>query len=176
MANLLTGIRLLLILPVAWSMADEQLLPGLVTLLLILIAIITDYFDGIVARARGTASPRGMLFDHGTDFVFVTSGLAGLAWAGHLHWLLPVAIVFAFSQYVLDSYLLFRDKQLRMSYLGRWNGILYFVPLVIIAVARTIPAISNLLITLVPWIGIALLISTFASIVDRAMAEYRQTH
>lgn len=159
-------------------MADEKLMPGLVTLLLILVAIITDFFDGIVARARGTASPTGMLFDHGTDFVFVTSGMAGLAWAGHLHWILPVAIAVAFSQYVLDSYLLFRQKQLRMSFLGRWNGILYFLPLTLVALSRALPdgSFPEQLISTVPWIGTALILSTLASIVDRGVAEYRQTH
>ncbi len=43
-------------------------------------------------------------FDHVTDFIFVTSGLAGLAIAGNISPLLPVLIAVAFSQYVLDSY------------------------------------------------------------------------
>ena len=159
-------------------MARPEFLPALVTLLLIFVAIATDYFDGIVARARGTASSGGMLFDHGTDFVFVTTSLAGAALAGLVHWLLPVAIVIAFTQYVLDSYLLFRDKQLRMSFLGRWNGILYFVPLVIIAFSRLLSGgnLENLLLALVYWLGLTLLLSTVASIIDRGVAEFRKHH
>ena len=56
MANLLTAIRLLLIVPVTWSLADPLIIQGQVLLLLIFVAIATDYFDGIVARATQTAS------------------------------------------------------------------------------------------------------------------------
>ncbi len=178
MANLLTAIRLLLVVPVAWSVAVEDLLPASVLLLLLTAAVVTDYFDGIVARAIGSASPKGMLFDHGTDFVFVTSGLAGAAWAGLLPWLLPVAIVVAFSQYVLDSYFLFRQKELRMSFLGRWNGILYFFPLFGICLARLVSnnGIAYLLSVLTEFLAYGLILSTIVSIIDRGMAPFLHRH
>ena len=177
MANLLTAIRLLLVLPVAVSMAQANFLPPTVVLLFLLTATATDYFDGRLARARGTASSTGMLFDHSTDFLFVTCGLAGAALAGMLHWLLPLLIPVAFSQYVLDSYLLSRHKQLRMSFLGRWNGILYFVPLFGICLARLIPddsMVHNLLLIMVELLGYALIASTLLSIIDRSIAPFRQ--
>ncbi|MCY4357670.1 MAG: CDP-alcohol phosphatidyltransferase family protein [Gammaproteobacteria bacterium] len=176
MANLLTAIRLLLALPVAISMAHAGFLSPGVVLLLLIFATASDYFDGKVARAKGTASPKGMLFDHGTDFLFVTSGLAGAAWAGLLHWILPVLIFIAFSQYVLDSYFLFRHKQLRMSFLGRWNGILYFVPLFGISLARLIPdeLPGDILLVLVEALSVALILSTLVSIIDRSIAPFRK--
>ncbi|MCG8413306.1 MAG: CDP-alcohol phosphatidyltransferase family protein [Pseudomonadales bacterium] len=177
MANLLTAIRLLLVVPVAWSLAVEELLSASVLLLLLIVAVITDYFDGIVARATGSASPKGMLFDHGTDFLFVTSGLAGAAWAGLLPWVLPIAIVVAFSQYVLDSYLWFRQKELRMSFLGRWNGVLYFFPLFGICLARLASnnAIAYLLYVITEFLAYGLILSTLASIIDRGIAPFRQS-
>ena len=99
-------------------------------------ALATDYADGIVARRRGTASAGGQLFDHATDCLFVTAGLAGAALAGLVPPVLPVLIPVAFGQYVFDSYLVHHQKRLRMSTIGRWNGIGYFVPLVVIAAAR----------------------------------------
>ena len=175
MANFLTAIRLVLALPLAWSMAVPEFLPGLAMLAILIVAVLSDYYDGIVARATGTASPGGMLFDHGTDFLFVTSSLAGAAAIGIIHWILPALIVVAFSQYVLDSYFLFRQKELRMSFLGRWNGIFYFVPLFGVALSRSIPVeqISDLLILLTGVIAYVLIISTGASIVDRAIAPFR---
>lgn len=176
MANLLTAIRLLLAPLLAWSMAEPELLPGSMILVILIIAVITDYFDGIVARARGTASPQGMLFDHGTDFLFVTSSLAGAAWIAQVHWLLPILIVIAFSQYVLDSYFLFRQRELRMSFLGRWNGIFYFVPLFGIALSRTFAefeSLSSIFTQATYWLGLLLIISTCASIIDRALAPFR---
>ena len=176
MANLLTAIRLLLVAPVAMAIVDADLFANWLLLALIFTAIVTDYFDGIVARALHTASARGMLFDHGTDFVFVTSSLFALAMIGLANVTLPVLIILAFTQYVLDSYFLFKQKMLRMSFLGRWNGILYFVPLVLVSVSRLSPFAfaQEFLETLITYFCYALIISTLASIVDRAIAPLRQ--
>lgn len=175
MANLLTGLRLLLIFPVSWGLAFPGAINPWLILGLILVAIVTDYFDGKVARSLGTSSPGGMLIDHGTDFLFVTIGLAAIAYQGSVPFLLPVLIVIAFSQYVLDSYFLFRQKQLRMSFLGRWNGVLYFIPLLtfISASLGINPDVSNLLIQLTTWLAYALIVSTVASIIDRGIAPWR---
>lgn len=176
MANLLTAIRLLLVLPVVMAIVDADLFPSWMLLFMVVVAIASDYFDGKIARARNTASARGMLFDHGTDFIFVTSALFSLSSIGLSTLLLPVLIVVAFSQYVLDSYLLFKQKQLRMSFLGRWNGILYFVPLVLYSVSRLSPfeALAQYTDTLVSLLSYGLLLSTLASIVDRSIAPLRQ--
>lgn len=175
MANLLTGLRLLLIIPVSWGLALPGTINAWLMLCMILVAITSDYFDGKVARALGTASARGMLFDHSTDFIFVTSGLFALAYQGIITALLPTLIVLAFTQYVLDSYYLFRQKQLRMSNLGRWNGVFYFVPLLTMALAALefSSAASTFLNQFTTWFAYVLLISTVASIVDRSIAPLR---
>ena len=176
MANFLTAIRLLLVIPVAMAIANESLFTSWLLLALIVIAIASDYFDGKVARALKTASARGMLFDHGTDFIFVTIALFALSIIGLSSILLPLLIVVAFLQYVLDSYFLFKQKQLRMSFLGRWNGIFYFAPIVLVAASR-LPAFEqvqdnfNLIIV---YSNYALTVSTLASIVDRAIAPMLQ--
>ena len=177
MANLLTSIRLLLILPVAWAMAEREFLADWLLALCLVIAIVTDYYDGIVARAQGTASARGQIFDHTTDFLFVTSGLAGAAYAGIVPWFLPILIVIAFSQYVLDSHFLYHLKSLRMSFLGRWNGVFYFGPLVMITLARLSPESLGWydpILSLPTLLGYILSLSTVLSIGDRAIAPLRQ--
>lgn len=178
MADLLTAIRLLLVIPVALAIADAEFLASWQLAALIAAAIATDYFDGKVARALNTASARGMLFDHGTDFVFVTTSLFALSTSGLTSVVLPTLIVIAFSQYVLDSYFLFKQKQLRMSFLGRWNGVLYFVPLVLISVSRldSFEFAVEFLHTLITLVSYALILSTLASIADRAIAPLRQKH
>lgn len=176
MANLLTSLRLLLALPVAAAIAVESLLLPFLPAIMILAAITTDYLDGRIARARGTDSARGQLFDHTTDFVFVTSGLTGAAVAGLAPWQLPLLITIAFLQYVLDSRFLHRRKSLRMSFLGRWNGIVYFVPLVLITAARLAGAgeFQDLIYRVTALLCIVLILSTIASIVDRALAPRAQ--
>jgi CDP-diacylglycerol--glycerol-3-phosphate 3-phosphatidyltransferase len=171
-AHALTGTRLLAVAPAAWAFSRPDRVSVWLLAALVTVAIVTDACDGSVARASGTASPGGMLFDHTTDFLFVTSGLAGAAVAGLVPVLLPVLIVVAFSQYVLDSYFLHRRKQLRMSVLGRWNGILYFVPLVQIVIARLdgLAPLASLAAALVRPCAVALVVSTVLSIADRAAA------
>ncbi|MEQ8955670.1 MAG: CDP-alcohol phosphatidyltransferase family protein [Gammaproteobacteria bacterium] len=180
MANLLTGIRLLLAVPVAYSFAHPEFIHAGLLLALVMLGIVTDWLDGKLARALGTSSPAGQFFDHGSDCLFVSCGLAGIAWTGMIPWILPVLVVIAFSQYVLDSYFLFRQKQLRMNPLGRINGICYFVPLIAVALARLLPAAASdlaaLVVLVLAW---SLVLSTLASMVDRALApwqEKRTTH
>ena len=175
MAHALTAVRLGLVLPVAWSFAHPPLLPARVLFALVCLAIATDYADGKVARLTATASPRGQLFDHTTDFVFVTAGLVGAAIAGHVTAILPPLIVVAFGQYVLDSYFLYRQKELRMSAIGRWNGVLYFVPLVLISASGlSMPGgLAAALLLAARAAGYALSVSTVVSVIDRAVAPLR---
>jgi phosphatidylglycerophosphate synthase len=171
-AHLLTGVRLLIVAPAALAFAGWSQMGLLMPAVFVAVAIATDYYDGIVARARGTASAVGMLFDHATDFLFVTTCLAAVATTGAVTPILPPLIVLAFAQYVLDSYFLLRRKQLRMSSLGRWNGILYFVPLVVVALARlpVLTGVEGMLLALAAIVSWVLVLSTVASIIDRALA------
>ena len=105
----------------------------------------------------------------------MTSGLAGAVYADLVPEILPILITVAFSQYVLDSYFLYRQKNLRMSFLGRWNGVFYFGPLLLISFARLLEdnqwnaeiVFSGL--NLLTW---ALIASTVLSIIDRAIAPF----
>ena len=179
MADLLTAVRLGLLIPVAASLVLPGLMPAWLLLVMLLIAIGSDFLDGKVARALGTASPAGMLFDHGTDFVFVTTSLLALNFspASPVPLLLPVLVCVAFTQYVVDSYFLYHDKMLRMSALGKWNGIFYFGPALLTAVERLFfePGM-NPVGQLIQVMAIALCVSTVASIVDRAVAPLRHTN
>ncbi len=174
-AHLLTGLRLALAPPLAVAYARPDLLGAGLAALLLAAAIASDHLDGVVARRQGTASAGGRLFDHATDCLFVTAGLTGAALADQVPLVLPALIPVAFGQYVIDSYWLHNLKQLRMSTIGRWNGIGYFVPLVVLAAARleAVPALTPLLTAaagLVAWVLVA---STVVSIVDRATAARR---
>ena len=150
--------------------AQESVLGGLLAATLFCVAIATDIADGRLARARGTASALGRVLDHGADFLFVNAGLTAAATTGALPWLLPALVAFAFVQYVVDSYWLHRARALRMSALGRWNGVLYFVPLggaILVELGLAFLAEPT------RWFAWALVASTLASIVDRALAARR---
>ena len=89
---------------------------------------------------------------------------------GAFPWILPVLVAVAFVQYVVDSYWLHRDRALRTSALGRWNGILYFAPLggdVLVRVG--LPALRPAVTALV-WL---LVTSTLMSMGERLWAVTR---
>ena len=88
--------------------------------------------------------------------------------------LLPVLIPIAFGQYVVDSYVWHRQRQLRASVLGRWNGILYFVPLVLIAASRLHFPGGAFLLWAAGVLGYVLVASTVASVIDRATTPARK--
>lgn len=95
-------------------------------------AVASDLADGPLARRRGTASALGGVLDHSADAVFVAVTLWALAYAEAqrgadlVPGILPLFIVLAFAQYLLDSRAL-RGQPLRGSWLGRANGVAYFV-------------------------------------------------
>jgi CDP-diacylglycerol--glycerol-3-phosphate 3-phosphatidyltransferase len=166
-ANLLSGLRLLSVLPFAILVAQDGFMSAALAAALFALAIATDLADGPLARARGTESPLGRALDHGADFLFVDAGLAAAATRDLVPWALPVLVAIAFAQYVIDSYWLHRARQLRMSALGRWNGILYFIPL---GGAILVTLGFDFLSTPTRWVAWALVVATLASIADRALA------
>lgn len=155
MANVLTALRLLLVAPFAVLMARGGTRYATLDALMFVVAIATDLLDGPLARRRGTASAAGGTFDHTVDFLFVTGGLAAGASRGALPWILPVLVAAAFAQYVADSYWLHRDRTLRTSRLGRYNGILYFAPLGGDLLIRLGLTLLEPLLTLLVWILVA---------------------
>ncbi len=161
MANALSAFRLVLVLPFAWTVLEAS---APLAALFFVLAIASDLLDGRIARRRRTVGALGRALDHGADFAFVTAGLVAAAARGLLSWLLPTLVALAFAQYAIDSYMLHRERQLRMSALGRWNGVLYFVPVGGVILADLGLAWPAPLIAPVAWILVA---STLVSIADR---------
>ncbi len=164
-SNGLTSLRLLAALPLAYAITTGS---WRVACILFWLAVASDWVDGRLARARGESSALGGLLDHASDATLVVFGLMALAAAGQTPWPLPFLVAAAFLQYVLDSRALV-GRQLRASALGRWNGILYFVPIGII-VTRESLALDFPADTQVVWLGWGLVLSTFVSMSDRAWA------
>jgi phosphatidylglycerophosphate synthase len=166
MANALTAVRLLLVLPFAFFMARGDARSAELAALAMAGAIATDVLDGPVARRRGTVSAVSGTFDHTSDFLFVTCGLLAGALRGAFPWILPVLITAAFAQYFIDSYWVHHQRALRKSQLGRYNGILYFVPLCIDILIRMGAHVLYPLLTVLVWM---LVLSTLISMGQRLM-------
>jgi phosphatidylglycerophosphate synthase len=164
MANALTAVRLLLVVPFAFFMARGDARSAAFALTAWLVALGTDFLDGPIARRRGTVSALSGAFDHTSDFLFVTSGIFAGALRGAFPWILPVCITAAFAQYAIDSYWFHRQIRFRGSKLGRYNGMLYFVPPVIDILIRLRAFFLQPLLTILVW---ALVLSTLASMGQR---------
>jgi phosphatidylglycerophosphate synthase len=167
-ADGLSLFRVVAAAPCAWCLLQGLWLPANT---LIALAILSDLLDGPLARHRGTASAAGGLLDHSCDALFVSCALGALAARGHIPVLLPVLVILSFSQYVLDSRAL-SGSHLRTSFIGRSNGIAYFVLLG----ACTFPRL--LAPDLIPpdWLRAAawfLVASTGVSMLDRLLALWR---
>jgi phosphatidylglycerophosphate synthase len=129
------------------------------------LAVVSDVVDGRLARARGETSMLGGILDHVSDAIFVALGNLALVRAGWVSSLLPVLIIAAFLQYVLDSRIL-AGRELRASFLGRWNGIFYFVPpgVIVTREALGLAVPPDQVISVVGW---ALVVSSLISMADR---------
>ena len=128
LANFLTGVRLSLAIPVCIGILNEEWLFCAVALF---ICLITDIFDGKMARRAGSASKFGGPFDHGTDALFVTCAIGVLAAEEYLTPVLPILIPIAFTQYLLDSQKN-ESQGLKASFLGKANGIAYSIPICLV--------------------------------------------
>lgn len=167
-ANLLTASRLLLAPVLVATIAHGA---ATASLLVFAAAVATDLLDGRVARRFGESSPLGGLLDHATDATFVAAGLAALASVGPVPPALPALVLVAFAQYALDSRAL-AGRPLRMSRLGRSNGIAYYV-LLAVPLARDALGLGfpgDRAVTALAWL---LVLSTLASMADRALALRR---
>jgi phosphatidylglycerophosphate synthase len=184
LANALTALRLLLVAPMCWAIVMQQFM---VASAVFCLAVISDLADGRVARARGEVSKFGGLFDHSVDATFVGLSLGALASLGTQEAvaapltvtpLLPVLVLFSFSQYALDSKVL-AGQPLRASMLGRYNGIGYFVVLGTAVIGAGLIAITdrfhNLLPPAVNFMGWLLVVTTVVSMLDRFLA-YQKVH
>jgi CDP-diacylglycerol--glycerol-3-phosphate 3-phosphatidyltransferase len=173
MANALTALRLILVVPFAYFMTKGDVRFAIFALIVWVVALTSDFLDGPIARRRGTVTPMSGTFDHTTDFLFVTSGLFAGAYRGVFPWILPILIVAAFSQYVIDSYWIHRHARLRGSKLGRYNGMLYFAPTCMEIVIRLgAPSLQPLL-TILVWM---LVLSTLVSMAQRLMFSRLPEH
>jgi phosphatidylglycerophosphate synthase len=161
-ANALTAVRALLAVPCACLAAAGR---WPFAALLLSVAILSDLLDGPLARRLRQSSSLGGLIDHATDAAFVTVLLGALWTLGYVPWLLPVLVAASFLQYVADSRAL-RGRSLRASWLGRCNGIGYFV-LASVVVYRNALGLhwpTDALLDALAWL---LVLSTVASMLDR---------
>src|SRR5437868_4176048 len=120
-ADHLTLLGMLMAVGAAFAIANGALRAGF---LLLALTAIPDVLDGAVAKASGTASPRGAFFDSVSDRLTDALLLGGVAWyldnhhGGHIA-ILPLAVL-ALS--MLISYERAKAESLGFEARGRSRG------------------------------------------------------
>ena len=123
LANSLSLFRLIIAPVTVWYIISGW---WLAASFLLILAILSDLLDGPIARKKGQESSTGALIDHSCDAFLVAVLLFVLNITHEIPLLLPVLVILSFLQYVFDSKAL-TGQRLRTSFLGRFNGICYFV-------------------------------------------------
>ena len=123
LANSLSIFRLVVAPVLAWMILSNS---WLTASFLLILAILSDIFDGRIARRKKQDSAFGGLLDHSCDAFLVAVLLFVLIKTHGIPLFLPLLVLGSFLQYVLDSKALSGHK-LRTSFLGRSNGIAYYV-------------------------------------------------
>lgn len=167
-ANLLTAIRAVVVVPMCYAILNQA---WIIAALLFITAVVTDIFDGKVARRLNQTSPFGGLFDHSTDAAFVSLSCWAFANQDTINDLLPVFIILAFMQYMLDSKAL-AGVALRMSAIGRNNGIAYYILVGTLIGAQVLN--WQWLLQIAGYVAWLLVVSTGLSMLDRAVTLLRQ--
>jgi phosphatidylglycerophosphate synthase len=103
-ADLCTGLRILLAPILAYLLGLPRDRGALPALSVFVVAAATDYVDGALARASGTASRQGRVFDHGADALLLFPAFLVVAGEGRIPLVLPLAAMTSFALYVLDGW------------------------------------------------------------------------
>lgn len=167
-ANLLTGLRLATLPVISYALLQQN---WVLAAWLFTLAVVTDIYDGKIARKLSQTSPLGGLFDHGTDALFVSVCCGCLSLLGLVNVWLPWLIAFAFIQYMLDSKAL-AGIALRMSFIGRNNGIAYYVLVGVVIGAQVLQ--WEWLITAAAYFAWLLVFTTLFSMLDRGISLLRK--
>ncbi len=106
------------------------------------LAAASDFADGRLARACGTASGRGQLLDTGADVLFVGSAFVLFAARGRISWFVPMAMGAAIALYASDSWRRARGSgalALDRSPLGHAAGVANFALVGLLAAEHGVP-------------------------------------
>jgi phosphatidylglycerophosphate synthase len=137
-ANALSGARLLLAAALPYLLVHG----GWPPLLAWTVASLSDFFDGPLARRRGTSSPGGAILDNVADIAFVLAGLATAAALALVTWVVPLSIALSAGAYAAAS---MRRRtgvaapRLARSRLGHWAGVANYACLGVVTGAVTWP-------------------------------------
>jgi CDP-diacylglycerol--glycerol-3-phosphate 3-phosphatidyltransferase len=132
LASYITCLRLILILPIIYLSYFDSLLTDLLALILFLIAGLTDYLDGYIARKTNTESSLGAVLDLLADKVLVCLILVWLAYLDKSLILISLVLIIVLRELAISSlrhYIVEKSgsNKLRVSYAGKSKTTVQFI-------------------------------------------------
>jgi cardiolipin synthase len=162
--NLLTLLRIVLIVPVVALLFFWQDWARWVALALFVIASVTDWLDGKLARQQGLVSPLGRFLDPIADKLLVAAVLVMLAAVGQLRGLEVVAVILILSRELLVSglreYLGEKGVGVPVSQLAKWKTTVQMVALALLIAAPALGAFWQQFGVGLLWVAVALTLVT----------------
>lgn len=160
--NLLTILRILLVVPIVWLLLQERFGE---TLILFVIAGATDGIDGFLAKQFGWTSALGSILDPLADKVLLTSTILILGWQENLPYWLVVMVVLRDVMIVLLAigyHYLVEPLKPEPIFISKINTLLQILLILTILFSNgAIPLPTTIIMLLVYCVGLTTLLSGF---------------
>ena len=161
--NLITIARILAIIPIVALVMNGDPTLRWIALVLYIVAAVSDYLDGYLARAWNQYSPLGRMLDPIADKLLVGILIAALAWDSSLSaWdMIPVCAIL-FREFFISGLREFLGNTkvvLNVTWLAKWKTTIQLVSLAIVLLERLVPGLT-LVSDLLLWLAGALTLWT----------------
>ncbi len=145
--NQLTLLRILLTPLFVYLIMSESAMNKQIALIVFVVAALTDWYDGWVARRFGYISRWGKFFDPLADKIFASAAMLAYVWLGLLDgWMVWIVIIRDVFMTALRSYAEYKDQPIVTSKSAQAKTFTQFVVIyyvLILYVGRNIPAINQ---------------------------------
>tara|TARA_B100001105_G_C22321924_1_gene412933 strand:- start:59 stop:598 length:540 start_codon:yes stop_codon:yes gene_type:complete len=137
-ASYITLMRIGLIIPIIIFSSFQSSLFNFISLLLFLIAGLTDYLDGFVARRTNSVTELGALLDLLADKLLVSIILMWLLFLDNsIHLIIPILLIVSRELIIssLRQFSLERNKKIEVSVMGKSKTTIHFVAISLIIIS-----------------------------------------
>lgn len=137
-ASYITLMRIGLIIPIIIFSSFQSSLFNFISLLLFLIAGLTDYLDGFIARRTNSVTELGALLDLLADKLLVSIILMWLLFLDNsIHLIIPILLIVSRELIIssLRQFSLERNEKIEVSVLGKSKTTIHFVAISLIIIS-----------------------------------------
>ena len=118
--SVITGIRVILA-PIFFLTIINNLL--IYSLIIFLLALVTDFLDGYISRKWDVFSSKGAYFDITADFILIMAGFSAFVIRDIYPFWIIIIIVSMFIQFIITS----KSKILVYDPVGKYYGVFLFI-------------------------------------------------